>query len=210
MKDRALPEVPVRVVVFAKAPVPGEVKTRLAALLGPDGAAALHAGLVRRALATAAQAAIGPVELWCAPDASHSFFEKCAVDFGVALHEQHGDDLGARMEHALSPLPAVVIGSDCPVLGVEDLRQAARALLAHDAAIAPAEDGGYVLIGLSRAHPRLFEGIAWGTAAVMGQTRERLAENRIAWEELPTRWDIDRPEDYQRLQREGRLEEVLS
>jgi rSAM/selenodomain-associated transferase 1 len=204
-----------RVAVFARAPVPGAVKTRLAPLLGPEGAAALHAGLVRQALSIATMAAVGPVELWCAPDESHPFFARCAEQFRLTLHRQVGADLGERMHGAIAAGLAagdrvVLIGSDCPTLEPADLREAARALETQDAAIAPAEDGGYVLIALSKPVPGLFTGIAWGGAAVMGATRTRLADLHVRWKELPTRWDVDRPEDYARLQREGRLAEVLS
>jgi len=202
-----------RIAVFAKAPVAGEVKTRLAAILGPEGAAGLHAGLVRHAISTAVQSRVGAVELWCAPDESHPFFERCAREFGVALRRQQGVDLGERMRRAVDAALAsgeaiVVIGSDCPALAVADLRDAAEALRTHDAVIAPAEDGGYVLIGLSASVPGLFDGIAWGGSAVMAATRARLAD--ATWKELATRWDVDRPEDYARLAREGLLQEVLS
>ncbi|HXZ49272.1 MAG TPA: TIGR04282 family arsenosugar biosynthesis glycosyltransferase [Usitatibacter sp.] len=201
--------------MFAKAPVAGGVKTRLAAVLGPSAAASLHAGLVRHALATAVQARVGPVSLWCSPDASHPFFERCRDEFGVALEAQRGADLGERMLRAFEPAWAaggrlLLIGSDCPALTGEHLARAAGALEAQDVVLVPAEDGGYVLVGVARALPRLFEGIAWGGAAVMAQTRERLAQLRARWEELPALWDVDRPEDYARLRREGLLAEVLS
>jgi hypothetical protein len=203
-----------RVAVFAKAPAAGAVKTRLVPVLGETGAAALHAGLVRHALATARRSATA-VELWCSPDESHPFFERCAAQFGAELLRQQGGDLGARMRHAFErALGAgsrlVLIGSDCPALTPAHLAQAHAALLDHDAALAPAEDGGYVLIGLARPLPALFEGIDWGSAAVMGQTRARLAERRVRWKELPTLWDVDRPADYERLRREGLLAEVMS
>ncbi len=204
-----------RVAVFAKAPVPGAVKTRLAALLGPDGAAALHAGLVRHALAAAVQSGVGPVELWCAPDETHPFFERCAAQFRVALERQQGDDLGERMRHAFENAHArgaalLLTGSDCPALDATALRTAARELSSHDAVIAPAEDGGYVLVGLATPMPRLFEAITWGGSAVMGESRVRLAEMGVRWKELDTLWDIDRPADYARLQEAGMLREVLS
>jgi rSAM/selenodomain-associated transferase 1 len=200
-----------RIAVFARAPVPGEVKTRLAPLLGPEGAAALHSGLVRHALSTAAQSRIGPVELWCTPDEKHPFFERCATEFNATLLPQEGADLGARMVAAFARgTPLVLIGSDCPVLESADLVEAAKALSRNEAVIAPAEDGGYVLIGLARPLDALFAGVSWGSSAVMGQTRTRLAELGIKWKELATRWDVDRPEDYARLQSEGRLDEVLS
>ena len=193
-----------RVAIFAKAPVAGEVKTRLIPLLGAEGAARLHAALVRRALATAVQARIGAVELWCAPDASHPFFAQCAAEFGASLHRQEGADLGARMAHAFEHAFAggrslVLIGSDCPALQPPDLRAAAKALADHDAVLAPAEDGGYVLVGLAR-RLAIFEDIAWGGADVMARTQARLDAAGARWRQLPTLWDVDRPEDYARLQ----------
>ena len=183
--------------------MPGAVKTRLAALLGPDGAAGLQAGLVRHALCAAVGSRVGPVELWCSPDETHPFFAECAREFGVTLKAQEGGDLGERMGRAFAASHArgralIIIGADCPALDAAVLRSAAAALRSHDAVFAPAEDGGYVLVALSRPAPRLFEAIAWGGSAVMAQTRARLAECRASWKELPALWDIDRPEDYAR------------
>ncbi len=194
----------VRLVVLAKAPVPGAVKTRLIPALGADGAAALHRRLVGQALDTAVRAALGPVELCCAPDPDHAFFAQCRSDFGVHLTAQAGGDLGERMaaafERVLPAGPAILTGSDCPSLTVEDLRAAARALVqGSDAALAPTEDGGYALIGLGRPRAELFAGIEWSTERVMAGTRRRLAAAGMRWVELPTRWDVDRPEDLERL-----------
>jgi len=203
-----------RIAVFAKAPVAGEVKTRLIPVLGATGAAALHAGLVRHALASAMRTRAA-VELWCAPDESHPFFQRCASQFGATLHAQRGGDLGARMKNAFDHAFAegaslVVVGTDCPALTPAHLEEARAALIDHDAALAPAEDGGYVLVGLAREVPALFEGIEWGSAAVMGRTRALLDGSRVRWKELATLWDVDRPADYERLRREGLLDEVMS
>ena len=204
-----------RIAVFAKAPIAGEVKTRLIPLLGPEGAAALHSGLVRHALSAAAQSRVGVVELWCAPDESHPFFARCASEFGVVLRRQEGADLGERMRRAFDDAlgagsPLIVTGSDCPVLREPDLQSAAQLLRTHDAVIAPAEDGGYVLLALAKPARALFEGVAWGTSAVLSQARERIAAEELRCKELGTYWDVDRPEDYARLQQEGLLREVMS
>lgn len=87
--------------VFAKAPDPGAVKTRLIPALGERRAAGIHAALVRRALGVAVEARLAPVSLWCSPSAAHPFFEECRKRYGVALHAQEGEDLGRRMAHAL-------------------------------------------------------------------------------------------------------------
>ena len=91
-----------RLLIFAKAPVPGQVKTRLAGRLGPRGAAELYKKLLRRTLAMAAAARLCPLELWGAPDARHGFFIACQRDYGVRLRRQSSGDLGRRIHHALT------------------------------------------------------------------------------------------------------------
>ena len=99
------------------------------------------------------------------------------------------------------------MGADCPALDARDLRRAARWLAGGaDAVFAPAEDGGYALVALRRVSPRLFAGIEWGGPRVMAQTRERLLALGWRWRELRTVWDVDRPEDYRRLQRASLLQ----
>ena len=204
------------VLVFARAPVAGSVKTRLIPLLGDHGAAALYRSLVERALVMARESAVGPVELWCTPTTDDDFFAACRDRFHLTLHGQREGDLGARMlnafEDALTRSRHVLLtGSDCPSLTAADLRAAARALReGRDAVFCPAEDGGYVLVGLSQAMPALFEAMTWGTATVMEETRQRLHNLGWRWHELPVRWDVDRPQDYQRLVREGILSAMNS
>ena len=200
--------------VFARAPVAGSVKTRLIPLLGAHGAAALHQCLVEHSLAVARESGLGRVELWCTPDTNERFFESCGERFGASLHRQCAGDLGARMLDALQDglgraRHVLLIGSDCPSLTAADLRTAARALRdGRDAVFCPAEDGGYMLVGLSHAMPALFEAMTWGTDTVMEETRQRLRNLGWRWHELPPHWDVDRPEDYQRLVREGWLTTV--
>ena len=122
-----------RLLIFAKAPVLGEAKTRLIPALGAAGAAALHERMCHAALELATTARLAPVELWCHPDTHHAFFSTCHTMYGVDLHEQRGADLGARMrnafDHALaSSRYAVIIGTDCPDLTEDDLQMAFRAL----------------------------------------------------------------------------------
>jgi glycosyltransferase A (GT-A) superfamily protein (DUF2064 family) len=110
----------------------------------------------------------------------------------------------AAFSRALAGAPAaIVIGSDCPALAPEHLRAAAAVLAGgEDAVLAPAEDGGYVLIGLAHPERSLFERIAWGGPTVLAETRARLAAAGLRWRELATLWDVDRPEDLDRLRRE--------
>ena len=215
MASSARPPEVLRVAIFAKAPVPGTVKTRLVPRLGDAGAARLHAALVRNALATAKAAGVGLVELWCAPSTTHAFFAECARDTEVSLHAQAEGDLGARMQAAFARAHAlgaglVLIGSDCPALTASCLRHAAMALASTPAAIAPAEDGGYALIALAAPCPALFDAMPWGSDRVMAETRRRLAASRTPWTELATTWDVDRPEDYDRLLASGLLDGVAA
>lgn len=194
-------------IVFARAPRPGRVKSRLQSALGAAGAARLHARLLARALATARSARCGAVELHCAPHPGHPLFRALARRHGIRLRKQVGGDLGARMHGALEGAlkgadAAVLIGSDCPALRPADIRAAFAALRAGaDAVLAPAEDGGYPLIGLKRASSALFEGVPWGGPKVLSETRARLARMGWTWIELRLLWDVDRPEDVARLRR---------
>ena len=111
-------------------------------------------------------------------------------------------------QQTLASMPrAILIGTDCPALTAQHLREADRWLAAGmDAVVAPAEDGGYALIGLTRCAARLFEGITWGTSHVMNDTRERLSALGWRWQEIDSLWDVGRTEDYQRLLASGLLD----
>jgi len=193
------------VIVFARAPVSGKAKTRLAAQIGAPRAARLQARMTRQALVTAKRAGCGPVELHGAPRAQHAFFRLCARQYRVALRSQSGRDLGQRMHLALAAAlrryrTAVLIGSDCPELRARDLRRAARLLRGScDVVLAPAEDGGYALIGARAARRSVFDGVAWGEASVYCRTVENLDARALRWRALRTVWDVDRPEDAARL-----------
>jgi rSAM/selenodomain-associated transferase 1 len=193
------------VIVFARAPTPGRAKTRLVPRLGAWRAARLHARLTLRALSTARKANLGQVELHATPRAAGAFFLYCKRKFGLSLSEQRGSDLGERMYRALSRTlrrhrAAILVGTDCPALRPSDLRRAARLLQgACDVVLAPAEDGGYALIGASRISRAPFEGIGWGKSGVYADTVRRLSQSGHRWRALRTLWDVDRPEDLDRL-----------
>jgi rSAM/selenodomain-associated transferase 1 len=192
------------VIVFAKAPVPGLAKTRLAPALGAAGAAALAERMLHHALAQAVAADVGPVELCAAPDASHPALQVAAAEVGAGLTEQGTGDLGLRMHRALARSlmrhgRALLIGTDAPALSALVLRQASSALLDHDAVFVPAQDGGYALVGQRRADPRWFSDMAWSHNRVMEETRERLRAAGVRWAELPPVADIDEPGDLMHL-----------
>jgi rSAM/selenodomain-associated transferase 1 len=193
----------VQVAVLAKAPVPGLAKTRLIPALGPQGAARLQRQLTRAAVQTALDARLGTVTLWCAPHAQHRFFRALRRTTGVPCLVQSSGDLGERMHTAFrlhcAQGPLLLTGTDCPPLTAAHLRQAAQALLdGNDAVFYPAEDGGYVLVGLRRPQAALFRDIAWSADAVMAQTRERATAVGLRLRELETLWDLDVPDDLAR------------
>jgi rSAM/selenodomain-associated transferase 1 len=189
----------VQIAVFAKAPIPGLAKTRLSPALGAVGAARLQRCLTLRALGAAHAAAVGPVSLWCAPDTEHRFFRALRRRYAIRCYRQPEGDLGKRMsgcfERLLGSAAVLLIGTDCPAITPERLRAAASALDHSDAFLYPAADGGYVLIGLRRLVPLLFEAIHWGTERVTADTRKRLAALGWSWDEGETLHDIDEVED---------------
>ena len=192
---------PIAIAVLARAPLPGIAKTRLIPALGGEGAASLHALMMRRAVETACAAAIGPVTVWATPDPTHPAFAALTARFGVGVASQPPGDLGSRMHAAfVARSPALVIGTDCPALTPAHLQQSAAVLREGGRAVLiPAEDGGYVLIGLRRPLRAMFDHLAWGTPTVMAETRARMVRNGLSWRELPPLWDVDRPEDLTRL-----------
>ncbi|MFP4607591.1 MAG: TIGR04282 family arsenosugar biosynthesis glycosyltransferase [Thiohalospira sp.] len=194
-----------RLLVFAKAPVPGRVLTRLAPALDARDRARLHMRLTAATLGRLAGAGPWRSRLYAAPPAGDPFLRACARRHRIPLRPQRGRDLGERMRHALEEAlagggPAVLVGTDLPERGPESVAAAFRALAeGADAVLQPTADGGYGLVGLSRPLPGLFRDIPWGTERVAAVSRERLRATGAEWRDLPATWDVDRPEDLARL-----------
>lgn len=193
-----------KIIVFAKAPVAGFAKTRLARVIGDEAAAALATRMLSETVAQAVAANVGPVEICCTPDTNHAQFIIEKTLHKLDLTSQGEGDLGERMSRAfdrslMANQRVIIIGTDAPDLQAVALQQAASALTEHDAVFAPAYDGGYVMVGLSRAMPNLFEGIAWSTSKVMAQTRKKLSSLNVNYFELPAFFDIDEASDLQHL-----------
>ncbi len=201
---------PVSIAVFARAPVPGRCKTRLIPTLGADGAAHLQRLMIERTIACALVAGVGPVSLWCTPDAAHPVFAGLGRDAPLQLCVQADGDLGARMLAAFEVQknsPLLLIGTDCPALTTGHLQACADVLRdGHDAVFLPTEDGGYVLVGLRTPQPILFEAMPWSTDKVMAETRRRLQRAGLAWREPAMLWDVDTPADLERLRASGLMD----
>jgi uncharacterized protein len=201
---------PISIAVLAKAPVAGFAKTRLIPALGAARAARLQARLIERTVDVACTCDVGPVTVWTTPDETHASFQALHARCHVALARQPNGDLGARMLAALKApsSPTIVIGTDCPAMMPAHLRMAADVLRnGSDAVVCPAEDGGYVLIGMRKPVAALFAGMSWGTDEVMAETRRRMRCQKILWREPVTLWDVDVPEDLSRLRGLGLLDE---
>jgi rSAM/selenodomain-associated transferase 1 len=190
-----------RVIVMARHPERGRVKTRLAAVLGDDRACALHHAFV---LDLADRLGALPYDvIWAYTPAAAPFPALLPHARCIA---QVGDDLGERMANAMAAAfaedatPVLVIGADVPHVPAASLAEAAE-MAATRVVVGPAEDGGYYLIGLPRPIPELFAGVPWGTAAVLEATRERAAGLGLAMHLLPPTFDVDEPRDLERLRR---------
>jgi len=200
---------PVAIAVMAKAPVAGFAKTRLIPALGPERAAQLQARLIERAFDTACAAGTGPVTVWATPDDTDPTFQTLNTRHDVTLARQGDGDLGARMLAAVVATggPTLVIGTDCPALTPQHVRIAAEGLRTADVVVCPAEDGGYVLIGMRTPLPALFAGMPWSSDDVMAETRRRMRQHKLIWQEPVTLWDVDVPADLKRLRGLDQLDE---
>ncbi len=194
--------------LFAKVPESGKVKTRLQGVLGEAGALRLHKALIEYVYRNLGDTGLCPAHLWLAgSDAAVSqnrdwLHSLCGTN---VCYRQRGEDLGERMALTAQALltqaeAVIIVGADCASVDAAYLEQALEVLSSGENLVfGPAEDGGYVLIGMRSVPEALFRDIPWGTAAVMAKTRENLRAAGLAWKELPVRWDVDRPEDLQRL-----------
>ncbi len=192
---------PVRIVIFAKAPLPGLAKTRLIPALGEQGAAMLAQKMLRHVVVEALTAQVGAVELCVTP--SHEapqwqpFLERSwCVDWQSQGEGSLGDRLARASQRSIEAgCSILLIGTDCPTLTAVGLREAAQQLQESHAVITPSTDGGYVLLGLQQYHPSIFHDIAWSTETVAFETLRRI--DLLGWSvtRLPSLRDIDEPSD---------------
>lgn len=201
---------PAALIIFAKAPVPGQVKTRLCPPLTGDEAATLHGSFVIDMLErtkTAVAKLKLPLDryLACAPSSTLVFFQIMEERQNVKLIDQVGDDLGARMQQAFATLfgkgyqRVFIVGTDVPSLPLDHYKQALALLDTHDVVLGPALDGGYYLIGLTQPRPELFTDIAWSTDRVLAATQEKTAGLGLKTALLPPWRDVDTIEDLRAL-----------
>ncbi|MDA1104211.1 MAG: TIGR04283 family arsenosugar biosynthesis glycosyltransferase [Gemmatimonadetes bacterium] len=189
------------IVLFAKAPTPGRVKTRLAAGIGDVEAVRIYRAIGR---ATLDALRGGPHRLIVyfdppGPDALEATREWLGSE-GVEYRPQSDGDLGRRMLRAFEACledssEVCVIGTDIPGIDGETTREAFRALRNRDVVLGPTTDGGYYLIALREIHPTLFEGVAWSTPSVLEVTRTRAADSGLSVALLDQKTDVDTARD---------------
>ena len=194
-----------RIVVFAKAPVAGFVKTRLIPTLGAEGAAKLARRMLSHTLAQALATGAKAVELCMSPAPSDLAWQGVVLPYMVNRSGQGEGDLGERMNRAMNRAlaqqqgPVLLMGTDCPLLSAAHIAEAGRQLEQHDAVLLPAADGGYVMIGLRAPCPGLFIDMAWSTPVVACETLRRMAALSLRVWQGPLLHDIDEPADLQHL-----------
>lgn len=200
----------IRIIIFAKAPVPGFAKTRLIPALGEAGAAGLARQMLFDTLNEALAAGIGSVELCVTPEINDAAWQGIQLPPGIEIFDQGDGDLGARLarasERALADAEQILlVGTDCVELSAALLREAAQALHEHDAVIHCTADGGYALLGFKRFDPLLFSDMPWSTDAVAGKTLDRIGQ--LGWQVRIGQLlhDVDEPEDLQYLSAKVRL-----
>lgn len=187
-------------IIFARQPVPGQVKTRLQPDYSPEQAAEIAAFMIRATVELAVSAWPGPISLYASPDPEHPLLRRLGEEFGIRLVSQTGADLGAKMLHALREGIAragcaAIMGCDVPHCGWEAIDQANDWLARGRNVLGPAEDGGYYFIGLQEARPELFEDMAWGGHDVLAATLSRAASLDMEFEMLPLLRDVDTAAD---------------
>lgn len=192
------------VLIFARYPEPGQVKTRLSPDLTPGGAAALYTAMVDDVVSLHAAGEAHDTIVRFTPDESRDDFRSWLGE-DVRLMPQRGDDLGSRQLNAFRQAfhmgydKVIIIGSDCPLVTRDDIATAFDVLEGVDLVLGPSEDGGYYLIGARQAYDCLFEDIGWGGSRVLEDTLKRAEHAGIASKLLDRKFDIDRFEDVRRL-----------
>ena len=190
----------IRIIVMAKAPVAGFAKTRLIPALGAAGAANLAQRLLLHTINNVTEANLGAARLCVTPEPENPVWDTLRTTANIEWEAQSDGDLGQRLaaasKHALAAGESVILmGTDCPALTAEVIRQAAHSLAQFNAVIIPATDGGYTLLGINEFHPSLFDGISWSTDKVCSQTLQRIRLLRWRVEVLSPLQDIDEPDD---------------
>ena len=196
-------------ILFAKAPIPGQVKTRLTPQLDPQQAAQVATALIEHTVSLAIDNWPGPVTLQVWPDTQHEIFRRLSGEYGISLSAQSAGDLGRKICTALKAhtdhgQAAAVMGCDVPHCPGQVLTDAYELLEQGSAnVIGPSTDGGYYLIGVQQTQPALFRGINWGNDRVFATTLENALAFDISFTRLKPLQDIDNFKDLERAAKDA-------
>jgi|AntAceMinimDraft_11_1070367.scaffolds.fasta_scaffold00387_18 hypothetical protein len=199
-KGRSAARNEVLLLQFSREPVAGEVKTRMMPHLTAEQACDLHSELTLWTCSRLVDSGLGVMELAVSGNTQHPLFSQCLDRGARRILRQKGTDLGQRMYRAMGCAltrytSVILVGSDCPDIDANYLKQAVDALQRVSVVLGPATDGGYVLIGARAIKREFFQDILWGSAQVYHTTVLRLTQAGVSWEALAPLTDIDRPED---------------
>lgn len=182
--------------IFAKNPVAGKVKTRLAATIGNEAALVVYHKLLQHTFKSTQDLDLDKFVFYSEFKEEDDLWKK-----GFSKELQTGNHLGERMRNAFDLIlnkgyqKAVIIGTDCPYIDAEIIEDAFKVLNSSDIVIGPAEDGGYYLIGIKMNHSELFENIQWSTNSVLSATIEKCIELKLSYSLLKLLNDIDDEQD---------------
>jgi len=191
---------------FVKAPVPGTVKTRLQAGIGPEKTVEIYKSFIREILSLTADFNNVDRFLGCAPSSNHDFFTEMEQLYNIKTFDQRGSNLGEKIINAFNDYFAtgydsiVLIGSDSPTMPVEYIEMAYQKFEENDFVIGPCCDGGMYLIGAKqKLDPVIFQDIPWDTSEVLNLVLEKLFYCNIRFSMLPFWYDVDNADDLQFL-----------
>lgn len=192
-------------ILFAKVPKPGHVKTRLHSHLSPEQANDLYRTFIMDLLSATGHLKGIIRILGCDPNGQDPFFQSLAHRYQLKLINQNGANLGERMQNAMAEAHRqgfnriVIIGTDCPTLPMEFIRETFTLLRSHELVLGPSRDGGYYLVGCGKRIPPVFEGIPWSTDRVLAMTLRRATDLKLKCALLPFWYDVDDVEDLRLL-----------
>jgi len=191
-------------IIFAKSPIPGKVKTRLTPHITPTKAAELYEAFIADTISTALKLECERITVAYSPIYAEMTFQRlCGLSVGYL--PQKGHNLGERMKNAFKHSfdkgfkRTVIIGTDSPTIPLSYIRKAFDVLKEVSVTIGPTLDGGYYLIGLSEQNDAIFDGVDWSTSNVFSQTLARIKTSNKKLCILPPWYDVDTPDSLEFL-----------
>ena len=192
-------------VIFAKAPEPGNVKTRLQPYLAQDESAELYRNFILDTVTMSQKLENTDVYMACLPSKEHQTFSDLIIGRNVELIDQRGHDLGERMHNVLRYFilrgykKSVIVGADSPSLPVDYVEMAYKDLDHKHLVVGPSYDGGYYLLGAAGISPNIFDQVPWSTMNVFNITLRKARAQKLDYAVLPYWYDVDTMRDIHHL-----------